>query len=1392
VNSHLKEFSILFRQEGTTRDDRYPRTLDPAYVAVEGRQLKDLLLYLQHYAAHLRYIPSGEQAEDDLRPAPATWKDYLQMDIALLLADIAAFPVQETAARYDALLQDFYKAPGPARFNHLLSHCFIPFEILDGWFDRAMRARTDSQLKKDLRFYIASYLSRQLAALRQIWSHAKGILEGEEMRGIPDRLLSATSDLWGGPDVLERSYVQHVFTGKDDKEKLINASLRLKDIFDTACHIVRQVVDNSGAYLEESLHEKRDHEPHIALLITFLELYGYARDEINKLPEKHLRFYYEQILGIGRRKAVPDSVIVHFGLEKGFDACELKKGTVLSAGKDALNKEMIYQIDRDLVVRKAQAKALRSLCIARGRHDQVVDYYTDSRDLAVDGNIPGPSFRPLGDRNGASGARLGFAIASGQLYLSRGERKVLLEFHLEKDVPLDHFEPDVFELLLTGEKGWLSSRTDDDCIRLNRVSRTAAKTLELDISIPISQPSAIIGFDKKIHTGAFDTSLPILQCLLHYPVRPRNEDDEQAMTAYNSRLVQLNTFQKIRSVNTSITVQAGTLETGVHFDGVKDLVVLNHEGNLDPKKPFLPFTSIPKVGSSFYIGCNDLSYKQAQELILNLEWMLPDHFRTYYDRYMPPYDTNKFRATLSILRDKQWHKINELSIIDVDALDPRWRSIDVDTRPGASDVQDNDDRTARFDVSKKNGTLKLKLQYPDFGHGIYPQLITSSIMEKASSKEPPPNYYKLIKEELDNDVAVKLPADTDDRNGTFRVVIYQLLESSDPDATIRRMMIKGLSGLLRYFNDGYARPDDDPAAARQPEIRPEDQRRSVNDNSWRQRIMRVFGLISSTSPDDKDKKSMDDVADDIRKTILPRAHALLPRKKEVSDIADDVRDSVIDSTVVSVVDRIMPLRGEGVSGATVAKILEEEFSEANKVINNMIARKIAAMLMADDVPPMPYTPVVNMISVSYLSSRTCNDEDDRMYRIGPFGHRSISLYEPLFDETTMRQPAGLLFIGIGDWAPDQDLSLLFLFEEGTGNSAKTPPDLTWKYLANEEWYDLPHKYISFDTTYGLQTTGVIQFTLPPNATTDTALFDMPGLHWIYASVPGDADAFPNLVSVASNAVLACFKDQDNDPHHAALPLPAGRITRLVDKLPAIRMVRQPTASFHGRIEEVEKEYFMRVSERLRHRRRALCAWDYERLVLDKFPGLFKVKCLNGYFDGVSIPGHVTIVPVCDMRNRGDAGVDPLIPLAGNNLLREMEAFLMTLCPPHVKVHAINPHLSHILIRARVKFKKGVDMGYALRKLDKELVTMLTPWMTDEGKPSFSMKIYVSTVITFMDKRAYVEYVEGVEMLQYSEDKDGNKTFCRARNQDIALVETQFINDHTLLVSAPSHELTPIE
>ena len=260
---------------------------------------------------------------------------------------------------------------------------------------------------------------------------------------------------------------------------------------------------------------------------------------------------------------------------------------------------------------------------------------------------------------------------------------------------------------------------------------------------------------------------------------------------------------------------------------------------------------------------------------------------------------------------------------------------------------------------------------------------------------------------------------------------------------------------------------------------------------------------------------------------------------------------------------------------------------------------------------------------------------------------------------------GHLYIGIQDLQDKQELSLLFQMDEGNENPDLEPPEVSWNYLSNDNWIKFNDEEFVSDSTNGMLNTGIIRFHPPssldateshPPATTSNSL--MPnGFHWFEARVPDNVNAFPEAIAIVPQAASATHLLQTPASEHLNETLPANSITKLVAPVSAIDTVKQPYSSFGGKGQEVYAQFVRRVSERLRHKDRAITMWDYERLVLEQFPDIYKVKCLNQAAQE-NEPG-VAKVKLVVIPNLPDQ--TPFVPLAAEGFTKITPAELPIIC-----------------------------------------------------------------------------------------------------------------------------------
>ncbi|NJM23335.1 MAG: hypothetical protein HC907_34215 [Richelia sp. SM1_7_0] len=309
--------------------------------------------------------------------------------------------------------------------------------------------------------------------------------------------------------------------------------------------------------------------------------------------------------------------------------------------------------------------------------------------------------------------------------------------------------------------------------------------------------------------------------------------------------------------------------------------------------------------------------------------------------------------------------------------------------------------------------------------------------------------------------------------------------------------------------------------------------------------------------------------------------------------------------------------------------------------------------------------------------------------------------------------------------------------------------------------------------------------IPEKATNKHQLLPS-GLHWLRATVKENTTAIPDILDIKTQAMSATFVNQGNADEHFSKPLAANSIQGFVTRNPAIKTVQQPYTSFGGKPKENSRAFMMRVSERLRHKQRAIAPWDYERLVLEHFPQIYKAKCITSAA-GSSHPNaaQVTVVVIPDISNT--APFFPLEPKAPFYLLKEIEAYLQKYTSPFVQIVVKNPRYERIKYRVGIRFRDGYEQGYYLNQLNKDIKRFLSPWAYEEQADiTFGSSIHSSSLIYFIENRPYVDYVSNLKLIEQIGINAGSQgesdTYYRVNETNLAQVQ----HPDAILVSASEH------
>lgn len=430
----------------------------------------------------------------------------------------------------------------------------------------------------------------------------------------------------------------------------------------------------------------------------------------------------------------------------------------------------------------------------------------------------------------------------------------------------------------------------------------------------------------------------------------------------------------------------------------------------------------------------------------------------------------------------------------------------------------------------------------------------------------------------------------------------------------------------------------------------------------------------------------------------------------------------------------------------------------------------------------PYVPKIKRLAVGYtssleidLSKKNLDAQVDRLYHIEPFGYCDIAGYDPtLYPFLPQYDNEGELFIGIKNLAAPQDLSLLFQMAEGSADPDLEQEKIQWSFLDGDHWRSLEGGQMLSDSTNGLLNSGIIKFSLAP-VQAGTRL--PPGLYWLRAAIARNSRSIGDTVAIRAQAISATFIDQGNAPDHLSQPLPAESITGLAEPQSQVQAVHQPYSSFGGKSPEQAGSFYTRVSERLRHKNRALTSWDYEHMVLEAFPGIFKAKCLPvGASEDPRMADVIQVIVIPDIK--GKLPFDPFEPKSPADVLFQIKQYLAGHCAPFARFEVKNPTYLRLKVRLGVRLRPDANPGYYKNALNEELQRYLAPWAYDRSAEIvFGGEINPSLIVNFVEKRPYVDYVAGI------------KLFISPNGRDYApYTEESVFAPDAVLVSDHSHEI----
>jgi hypothetical protein len=404
-----------------------------------------------------------------------------------------------------------------------------------------------------------------------------------------------------------------------------------------------------------------------------------------------------------------------------------------------------------------------------------------------------------------------------------------------------------------------------------------------------------------------------------------------------------------------------------------------------------------------------------------------------------------------------------------------------------------------------------------------------------------------------------------------------------------------------------------------------------------------------------------------------------------------------------------------------------------------------------------------------------------LWQIAPLAAYPVTDGRPLLPPMAA---GGYLFLGLSGVEPPEVLSLLFLIE------AVAAPELSllgdprfqvpvWSCLEGDRWNESLGACSVHDGTAGFRQSGIVRIELPTGA--DAIHTIMPtGYVWLRVQVQDPAKHLRTLQVLPHAAAVAWVPPPNPAPAemaaHFAQPLPAGSITALQTPNPAIQQVVQPLPGCGGAPAETDEDFATRVSERLRHKGRAVAVPDYERLLLQRFPEVFSARTLAP--ESAQDAGSITVVVLPTVKTV------PASPPPGflfGDLLA-MAQCLQSLAPLSAHVDVLNPDYDPIQIRVQVRFRNDHSFAFYAAQLTEALKAFISPWIYSQATVVDPVtSFHVSDFSAFIRQTGYVLEVGVCGVFPVNNGKAG------APFTDWVKPSSR----RAMLVSTPTHQITDL-
>ncbi len=627
------------------------KALNPRYFLPDERKFSDLITFINRLSKKIQYY-NTENKQD------GNWYEFFVSDEIFLLAEIDNFPLNELEKqRVNAMISfENQNIIGEKQLiiRQFYSSILNLLQHMNEWYSIASRYnknKTATAFENELTAAIEFTGQDMLQRLQAIYA---GTIDDQqnpffEFDG------SRFVNIWNKNSQIDPEKILVNWASKEDLSLALKQLLLIyKPVYKTMSTLMMR----ARVLLQKTFHHQSDHQPHIGLILSFLELYKYAQQDLNAIPERQLSFYLHKILGQEKRPEIADRMLCLFNIRPDVGPILLPKGTKILAGQNIEGNDRIYAIERDTILNHARLSDLHTLFISRNplidqntRYQLVSGIYQKHIDPE---KFPDHPIASLGEEQRffmdeektMDEAKIGFAVVSNSLRLQAGQREIVLTFHFTEqsfhylttvlmDIAAQRgIKPDETFFIVFSQSVFPEYTTEDGWQNFSQVDIVPPEDWSMhqfSIRLILTQSMPpFVSYNEEVHAQGWNVHQPAIRIML------KGNDSYHPYSHLH--------FLELDEITIDVKV-----------DQLKQLNLITNNGSVDDSSPFELLGSTPKKGSYLLIGNDELFCKQLTKLEMGWEYFsLPTGEQSLGDYYAAyPYEMGNgdFRIKVSALTD---------------------------------------------------------------------------------------------------------------------------------------------------------------------------------------------------------------------------------------------------------------------------------------------------------------------------------------------------------------------------------------------------------------------------------------------------------------------------------------------------------------------------------------------------------------------------------------------------------------------------------------------------------------------------------------------------------------------------------------------------------------------